>query len=252
MFHTVYDSFEEFPDGRDYIGKHSSEDPYDPYLGSFADKGFDPTCKIVLGYSKTAEGSVWLEIQWQRVLGVRDDPAFANQVYQTSTGFDCTGVTRSAEYRKKQSTIQKEVQNKPEVKKKKSKNITETVNKPEVKLKHSAVMKEIASRPETIERRSQSQRRSQPEIHSREEWKEQQRESQKIAQNKPEVKKLKSIKIKERMQDPDVMLKMQSRLNDHNKGKKWYTHGKESSMHVPGEDPVGWRPGRVDPRKHLH
>ena len=101
MFHTVYDSFEEFPDGRDYIGKHSSEDPYDPYLGSFADKSFDPTCKIVLGYSKTAEGSVWLEIQWQRVLGVKDDPAFANQVYQTSTGFDCTGVPHSEETKQK-------------------------------------------------------------------------------------------------------------------------------------------------------
>jgi hypothetical protein len=244
MFHTVYDSFEEFRDGRDYIGKHSSEDPYDPYLGSFADKSFNPTCKIVLGYSKTAEGSVWLEIQWQRVLQVKDDPAYVNQVYQTSTGFDCTGVTRSAEYREKQSKIQKEVQNRPEVKEKKSKSITEAVNKPEIKLKHKKTMKEIASRPETIKKRSQSQKSLQPEIHSREEWKNKQKESQKIAQNKPETKALKSRKIQERMQDPDVKEKLQARSNDHNKGKRWYTNGEETAMFTEGFHPAGWRRGR--------
>jgi hypothetical protein len=249
MFHTVYDSFEEIPGGRDYIGKHSSEDPYDPYLGSFADESFNPTCKIVLGYSKTAEGAVWLEIQWQRVLQVKDDPAYVNQVYQTSTGFDCTGINRSAEYREKQSAIQKEVQNRPEVKEKKSKNITEAVNKPEIKLKHKQVMKEIASRPETIEKRSQSQRSVQPEIHSREEWREKQRESQKISQNKPEVKELKSIKIKERMQDPDVQDKIKSRPNNHNLGRRWFTNGKENDMYFPGEEPSDWRPGRAYNRK---
>ena len=28
MFHTVYNSYESKPQGRDYIGKHSTEDPW--------------------------------------------------------------------------------------------------------------------------------------------------------------------------------------------------------------------------------
>jgi hypothetical protein len=85
MFHTVYLSFE--PDGRDYIGKHSSEDPYDDYLGSYKDKSFDPTNKIILEYSKTEEGAVEAEIRWQKVFKVAENPQFANQSYQTNRGF---------------------------------------------------------------------------------------------------------------------------------------------------------------------
>ena len=87
MFHTVYNSFESKPHGRDYIGKHSSDNPYDEYMGSFTDESFDPDCKIVLGYSKTVEGAIWLEMQLQRVFRVAEDPQFANQSYQTSVGF---------------------------------------------------------------------------------------------------------------------------------------------------------------------
>jgi hypothetical protein len=87
MFHTVYDSFEKKPGGRDYIGKHSTLDPYDDYLGSFKDESFCPDDKIVLGYSKTPEGAVWLEIQWQRAFGVVENPQFANLSYQTSDKF---------------------------------------------------------------------------------------------------------------------------------------------------------------------
>ena len=85
MFHTVYLSFE--PDGRDYIGKHSSEDPYDDYLGSYKDKSFDPTNKIILEYCKTEEGAVEAEIRWQRVFNVVEDPQFVNRSYQTSNKF---------------------------------------------------------------------------------------------------------------------------------------------------------------------
>lgn len=87
MFHTVYNSFESGLSGRDYIGKHSTDDPYDDYRGSFKDKSFQPDKKIVIGYSKTKEGAVWLEIQWQRAFGVAEDPQFANQSYQTSDKF---------------------------------------------------------------------------------------------------------------------------------------------------------------------
>ncbi len=87
MFHTVYNSFEPGPNGRDYIGKHSTDDPYDDYMGSFKDKTFNPDDKIVFAYSKTKEGAVWLEIMFQRVFGVVEDPQFANKSYQTSDKF---------------------------------------------------------------------------------------------------------------------------------------------------------------------
>jgi len=85
MFHTVYLSFE--PDGRDYIGKHSSENPYDDYLGSYKDKSFDPKNKIILEYSTTEEGAVEAEMRWQRVFNVVEDPQFVNRSYQTSNKF---------------------------------------------------------------------------------------------------------------------------------------------------------------------
>lgn len=87
MFHTVYDSYEPGLSGRDYIGKHSTDDPYDDYLGSYRDTTFCPRDKIVIGYSKTPEGAVWLEEQWQRAFEVVENPQFANQSYQTSDKF---------------------------------------------------------------------------------------------------------------------------------------------------------------------
>jgi len=94
MFHTAYNSFESKPNGRDYIGKHSSKDPYDEYKGSFKDETFNPDQKIILAYSKTAEGAVWFEINFQKVFNVVEEPQFVNRSLQTSTGFDTTGMTR--------------------------------------------------------------------------------------------------------------------------------------------------------------
>jgi len=85
MYHTIYLSFEE--DGRDYIGKHSTNNPYDGYLGSFKDDTFNPTNKIILEYATTEEGAIRAEMRWQRVFNVVEDPQFANRSYQTSTGF---------------------------------------------------------------------------------------------------------------------------------------------------------------------
>ena len=103
MFHTAYNSFESKLNGRDYIGKHSSEDPYDNYKGSFKDGDFEPDAKIIMAYAKTPEGAVWFEINFQRVFGVVKDPNFANQAYQTSLRFDTTGRPHTPEYKKKRS-----------------------------------------------------------------------------------------------------------------------------------------------------
>lgn len=98
MFHTVYNSYEDAPNGRDYIGKHSTNDPYDTYLGTYKDQTFDPDSKIVMAYAKTAEGALWFEINFHNVFNVAQDPQFANKSKQTSTRFDTTGSVGLREY----------------------------------------------------------------------------------------------------------------------------------------------------------
>ena len=97
MFHTVYLSYETSKIGRGYVGKHSTDNPYDTYLGSFKDKSFNPSSKLILEYCNTEEGAVLAEMRWQRVLNVVEDPEFANKAYQTSSKFlyDNTGNTAS-------------------------------------------------------------------------------------------------------------------------------------------------------------
>jgi hypothetical protein len=101
MFHTVYNSYESKPNGRDYIGKHTAENPYDDYRGSFKDESFDPDSKIIMAYSKTAEGAVWFEINFHNVFDVARDPQYANQTKQTSTKFDTTGFSHTEKTKQK-------------------------------------------------------------------------------------------------------------------------------------------------------
>jgi hypothetical protein len=91
MWHIVYLSYESKPGGRSYIGKHSTNDLYDGYLGSFSDEHFDPDSRITLGVFNSKEAAVQAEIQWQRVFEVVPNPEFANRSYQTSSKFDTTG-----------------------------------------------------------------------------------------------------------------------------------------------------------------
>ena len=102
-FHIVYNSYE--PEGRDYIGKRSTKNPYEGYLGSFSDTTFNPEHKIVLAYAKTPEGAIWLEMMFQRVFNVVENEQFANRSVQTSTKFqyDPTGTIRSTETRARMS-----------------------------------------------------------------------------------------------------------------------------------------------------
>ena len=101
MFHTVYNSYESSPGGRDYIGKHSSTNPYDGYMGSFLDESFEPDHKIVIAYAKTAEGATWFEINFHNVFDVGINPEFSNRAKAAKIKFDRTGIKNSDETRLK-------------------------------------------------------------------------------------------------------------------------------------------------------
>jgi hypothetical protein len=102
-WHIVYVSYESSSTGRDYVGKHSTTNLHDGYLGSYADVKFNPDSRIILGYYKTSEAAVAAEIQWQRVLGVVSDPQYANRSYQTAKGFDRTGLPHTEDLKQKWS-----------------------------------------------------------------------------------------------------------------------------------------------------
>ena len=87
-YHYTYYSYEEF--GRGYIGKRSCHcNPQEDvkYFGSYMDKTFKPTQKIILETYDTAEEAIDDEIKIQRFFKVVENPHFANKAYQTSNGF---------------------------------------------------------------------------------------------------------------------------------------------------------------------
>ena len=111
--HYVYYSYEEF--GRGYIGVRSTKfDPSkDKYMGSFKDKFFKPTNKIILGTFDTRKEAIAAEIELHRFFKVDKNPHFVNRSKQTSTGFTpplvngMSGKTHSEEARKKISDFRK-------------------------------------------------------------------------------------------------------------------------------------------------
>ena len=109
----VYYSYEEF--GRGYIGKRECKclpEEDIEYFGSYADKSFKPTKKIILETFSTLEEVLKAEVFLHDFYQVDKNPHFANQSRQTSTGFYFSasgenhprfGKTTSLEIRKKQS-----------------------------------------------------------------------------------------------------------------------------------------------------
>jgi hypothetical protein len=86
-WHYVYYSYEEC--GRGYIGKRSSKVPPgdDPYLGSFTDKTFQPTHKIVIAMFDSSEDAIRAEIALHHLFKVDKEPHFANRAIQSSPRF---------------------------------------------------------------------------------------------------------------------------------------------------------------------
>ena len=103
MHHYIYYSYEE--KGRGYIGSRSCDckPEKDPYFGSFKDKTFKPTKKIILAECKTKEDRYALEFFYQKLYNVVENPHFANRAFQTTSGFSRLGLPNSKESREKMS-----------------------------------------------------------------------------------------------------------------------------------------------------
>lgn len=88
MHHYVYYSYEEW--GRGYIGVrscHCSPEDDCKYFGSFYDKTFKPTNKIILTIFKNKEEAIAAEIALHSFYQVHVNSHFANQSKQTSHKF---------------------------------------------------------------------------------------------------------------------------------------------------------------------
>ena len=109
MKHYVYYSYEDW--GRGYIGVRQCECNIaeDVYFGSYKDKSFCPTNKIVLLECETREEAIEAEVILHKFYDVKNNPHFANQANQTSMKFDYDnrGIPLSEETRKKISKSQK-------------------------------------------------------------------------------------------------------------------------------------------------
>jgi len=109
----VYYSYEEF--GRGYIGKRECKcipEEDIKYFGSFVDKTFRPTKKIILETFSNAKECLIAECALHNFYQVDKNPHFANMARQTSTKFYFNksgeshpnyGKKTSLEVRKKQS-----------------------------------------------------------------------------------------------------------------------------------------------------
>jgi hypothetical protein len=86
--HYVYYSYEEF--GRGYIGCRTCICPPEndnSYLGSYTDKTFNPTNKIILETFSTREEALQAEVNLHKFYQIDKNPHFANRARQKTTRF---------------------------------------------------------------------------------------------------------------------------------------------------------------------
>jgi hypothetical protein len=214
----VYYSYEEY--GRGYIGKRECEcfpEQDINYFGSFHDKNFNPTQKIILETFDSVEEALEAEIILHDFYEVDKNPHFANRAKQTSTGFYCNKGP-GGEANKKRSELMKTEYNpmsNPEYKEKARINLIKSLNKPEIKKKKSISGKLAHNRPEIIEKHRQAAIKS---------------------HQNPETKR-KHIEAKLGEKNPCY-------------GKRWITNGNENKYINSGEEiPSGWCSGRTCPKR---
>jgi hypothetical protein len=108
-YHYVYYSYEEW--GRGYIGSRTCKSlPEEDikYFGSYRDKTFKPTQKIILKNDYLTRKEAYAdEIILQQYYKVVENPHFTNRSYQTSTSFSVYGLRQSEEHKRKISQARK-------------------------------------------------------------------------------------------------------------------------------------------------
>jgi len=107
-YHYTYYSYEEW--GRGYIGCRSCDclpEEDIKYFGSYKDKTFNPTKKIILETFKTRKDAIHAEIEMHNFYDIASNPHFANRAKQTSTKFTRDGVVTSQETKEKMSKVKK-------------------------------------------------------------------------------------------------------------------------------------------------
>jgi hypothetical protein len=101
-YHYTYYSYEEW--GRGYIGVRTSKclpEEDIKYFGSFTDKTFKPTQKIILQVFNTRKEALDAEITLHNFYEVNTNLHFANKAKMTSSGFCTEGAPISLEHRQK-------------------------------------------------------------------------------------------------------------------------------------------------------
>ena len=123
-YHYVYYSYEEYDRG--YIGSRTCKclpEEDINYFGSFKDKAFKPTQKIILKSDyATREEAYADEIILQHYYKVVENQHFVNRAYQTSVGFSFKGLTSWSKGKKLTDEHRKKIS---QSNKGKSKTITE-------------------------------------------------------------------------------------------------------------------------------
>lgn len=102
-YHYTYYSYEEWGNG--YFGSRSCEclpEEDVRYFGSFSDKNFNPTHKIILRDDyKTRIDAIKDEVMLHNFYEVHINPHFANRSKQTTTKFTTSGIKLTGEQRNK-------------------------------------------------------------------------------------------------------------------------------------------------------
>ena len=154
----VYYSYEEY--GRGYIGKRECKclpEEDISYFGSFHDKTFRPTQKIILETFDTVEEALEAECSLHNFYEIDKNSHFANRAKQTSTGF-YYNKGPGKEANKKRSELMKTEYNpmsNPEYRENARINIIKALNKPEVRKRKIESAKISHNRPEIIEKHRQ-------------------------------------------------------------------------------------------------
>ena len=229
--HYVYYSYEDF--GRGYIGSRTCDCPpeEDNYFGSFYDKTFIPTNKIILETFDNREEALDAEIKLHQFYDVARNPHFANQSKQTSTGFSAEGVVRSEEYKKKMSASMKrrEYQREWSEKAKQNRRSYEGENNPFYGKTHT---EEVRNKIVENMKKSYQEKGNHPWIgrkHSEE--------------SKRKMSETRKGNLNHRYKVP-TSEETKQKIAQSKLGKKWYNNGiiEKFTDNAPGEE---WRLGRI-------